>query len=132
MAAVQLTVLFATRNGEQVLPRTLHAYRRAVPPAAPWKLIVVDNGSRDSTPAILRWFKQYLPLEILNQPDAGKNRALNTGVEASAGRLVVIADDDAVPAPSFLRAWERYLDQCEDFSVDASSRCSRCRHRNGS
>ncbi len=117
MPTIQLTVLFATRNGEHVLPRTLEGFRRAAPPAVPWKLVVVDNASGDSTPAILSSFKPYLPLEVLDQPTAGKNRALNTAVEAIEGRLVVITDDDAIPASSFLDAWARYLDRCGDFGL---------------
>jgi glycosyltransferase involved in cell wall biosynthesis len=117
MQAIQLTVLFATRNGEYVLPRTLDGYRRAVPPRVPWKLVVVDNGSSDQTPAILNSFKRHLPLEVLQQPKAGKSRALNTGLEAIEGKLVVISDDDAIPAPSFLNAWERYLGRCAEFGL---------------
>jgi glycosyltransferase involved in cell wall biosynthesis len=48
--SIQLCVLLASRNGEHVLPRTLEAYRCAMPPAVQWKLIVVDNGSTDRTP----------------------------------------------------------------------------------
>jgi len=83
----------------------------------PWKLVVVDNGSSDSTQAILSSFKPYLPLEVLEQPKAGKSRALNTGVGAIEGQLAVITDDDAVPTFSFLEAWAQYLDQCLVFGL---------------
>jgi glycosyltransferase involved in cell wall biosynthesis len=114
---VILTVLFATLNGERVLPRTLDAYCRMDRSFSDWKIVVVDNGSQDTTSTILRSFKKTLPLEILQQSATGKNRALNLGLNALEGRLAVITDDDAIPAPSFLRAWSNYLDQAQDYEL---------------
>src|ERR1700733_8012236 len=101
MPSIELTVLFATRNGEHVLPRTLGGYRRLSAPAVGWKIVVVDNGSTDATPAIIQSFARDLPLQTLRQPVAGKSRALNTGLAAVEGRLLVLTDDDAIPSPSF-------------------------------
>ena len=64
MSDSALTILFATRNGEHVLPRTLEAYCGLEAPSQAWKMVVVDNGSDDLTPAILKSFKKRLPLEI--------------------------------------------------------------------
>ena len=108
---IDLTVLIATRNGEHVLPRTLNGYRRLAVPSVGWKLLVVDNASTDATPDIVGSYKQDLPLDLLRQPVPGKSRALNTGLAAVEGRLVVLADDDAVPAPGFLDAWAEYLER---------------------
>jgi glycosyltransferase involved in cell wall biosynthesis len=121
MSHVELTVLFAARNGEDVLPRTLEAYCRAQQPSYPWKMVIVDNGSRDSTREILASFKRRLPLETLHQPVAGKNRALNLGLSAVEGRLTIVTDDDAVPDPSFLTAWSSYLDRAQDYELFGGS-----------
>ncbi len=82
---IPLTVLFATRNGGGVLPRTLEAYRRVESPSHAWKMVIVDNGSTDSTSAIIASFKNQLPIEMLHEPVAGKNRALNRGLTAVEG-----------------------------------------------
>jgi GT2 family glycosyltransferase len=112
MGEVQITVLLATRNRAQTLNRALDGYRRIVAPPVAWKLVVVDNGSTDRTPNIVRSAKRALPVELLTESRAGKNRALNRGLDALDGRLVIITDDDAVPDPSFLTAWTKYL-ECE-------------------
>ena len=65
-------------------------------------MVIVDNGSDDSTPAILSSFKKRLPLETLHQPIAGKNCALNLGLSALEGHLAILTDDDAIPDRSFL------------------------------
>jgi glucosyl-dolichyl phosphate glucuronosyltransferase len=121
MSNVDLTVLFATRNGEDVLPRTLEAYCRVQQPQQSWKMVIVDNGSEDSTREILTSFKKRLPLETFQQPVAGKSRALNLGLSALEGRLVIITDDDAIPDPSFLTAWSSYLDRVQDYELFGGS-----------
>jgi glycosyltransferase involved in cell wall biosynthesis len=121
MPHVDLTVLFATKNGEDVLLRTLEAYCHLEQPSRGWKMVIVDNGSNDLTPAILASFKKRLPLETLQQPITGKNRALNVGVDALEGRLAIITDDDSIPDRSFLIAWSRYLAQEQDYHLFGGS-----------
>ena len=121
MSDVALTVLFATRNGEHVLPRTLEAYCRIEQPSHAWKMVIVDNGSKDLTPAVITSFKKRLPLETLLQPAAGKNRSLNCGLTIVEGQFVIITDDDAIPAPTFLAAWSAYLDKGRHFELFGGS-----------
>jgi glycosyltransferase involved in cell wall biosynthesis len=121
VSTAALTVLFATRNGERVLSKTLEAYCRVNAPIHPWKLVVVDNGSQDLTHNILASFGNRLPLQTMHEPTAGKNRALNHGLTVCEGRLVIVTDDDAIPDPSFLTAWEKYLDQYPDYEIFGGS-----------
>lgn len=97
-----LTVLFATRNGAGRLPRVLGAFERLTAPAGGWKLVVVENASADDTLAVLRGFEGRLPLTVLSQPRPGKNAALNLGLTAAQGDLVVLTDDDVLPATDWL------------------------------
>src|SRR5689334_2072679 len=110
MGDVQLTVLLATRNRDRLLARVLAGYRRAATPRVNWKLVIVDNGSTDATLSVLQSFQSILPLEVIREPLAGKNRALNKALPALEGRLIVITDDDAIPSSSFLTAWTKYSD----------------------
>jgi L-malate glycosyltransferase len=121
MSDVQLTILFATRNRQHLLARVLEGYRRATTPPVRWKMVIVDNGSSDATPAILKTYQRILPLESMLEPVAGKNRALNRALAAVEGRLVVITDDDAVPSSSFLMAWAKYLDFDSAFGLFGGS-----------
>ena len=121
MTDVDLTVLFATRNGASVLPRTLEAYCQAEKPTRGWKIVIVDNGSEDATPAILASFKKRLPLETLREPIAGQNRARNFGLDHLEGQLAILTDDDAIPDSSFLTAWSKYYDKCQDYELFGGS-----------
>ncbi len=114
---VALTVLLATRNGEAVLPRMLEAYRRIQPPTVPWKMLIVDNASTDATAKIIESFRAELPLEMLCAPLPGKSRALNGAIPALQGKLIVFTDDDTIPHPSFLAAWEKILHSKQDYEL---------------
>jgi hypothetical protein len=62
----------------------------------------VDNGSTDGTREVIASFKDRLPLTYVFEPVAGKNTALNAGLQAVQGDLVVFSDDDAFPRPDWL------------------------------
>ena len=104
-----LTVLMATYNGAGTLPEVLRAYAALQAPAGGWRLIIADNGSTDGTAAILAAFRGRLPLSAIHAPRRGKNAALNAALAlalraAGDGQdLFVFTDDDAVPAPDWLR-----------------------------
>jgi glycosyltransferase involved in cell wall biosynthesis len=97
-----LTVLLATHNGAATLPRVLAAYRALQSPPGGYQLVVVDNASNDATTAVLREQGAGLPLQVLHCPQRGKNRALNQGLTALRGDLVVLTDDDAAPRTDWL------------------------------
>lgn len=97
-----MTVVFATRNRAAGLARVLGAFARLLPPPGGWRLVVVDNGSTDSTPQVAAGFAARLPLTLLSAPVPGKNRALNMALPALAGELAVFTDDDVLPEPDWL------------------------------
>ena len=112
-----ITVIFATRDRAEGLGRVLDTYRRLEPPPGGWKLIVVDNGSRDATAATLDGYADLLPLTRLDQPRPGKNRALNRALTHAEGDLVVFTDDDVLPAPDWLRQLRRAADEHPAFDL---------------
>jgi glycosyltransferase involved in cell wall biosynthesis len=112
-----LTVLFATRNGARTLPGVLDSYLKMSVPAGGWKLIIVDNGSTDSTPDVVKSFENKLPLIYLREPAVGKNRALNKGLDYAEGDLVVLTDDDAYPGENWLAELRKVADTQSTVSI---------------
>ena len=92
-----ITVILATRDRCETLQQTLDALRGIRAPHGGWKLVVVDNGSRDATRAMLDRYATVLPLTAVDEPMAGKSRALNRAVPHIEGDLVVLTDDDVIP-----------------------------------
>ena len=101
-----ISVIIATWNGAPVLARTLEAMTALTAPDAGFEIIVVDNASTDDTPEIIEGFKDRLPLTHLHEARRGKAHALNTGIEAAQGDFLVFTDNDVIPDPDWLRAYE--------------------------
>lgn len=112
-----ISVLIATYNGADTLPQTLSALARLETPSGGWRLIIVDNGSTDATPAIISSFAGLLPLHILRLPQPGKSSALNLGLDHCEGDLVVFTDDDVIPNRDWLAAYRAAADAQPDVDV---------------
>ena len=65
------------------------------------EVVCVDDGSGDDTYARMRLLAGEHPgiVRALTQENAGKGAALNTGIAASGGEVVVLVDADGVFAP---------------------------------
>lgn len=89
------SVVVPTRNGEQVITRTLT--RLAGRLTAEDELIVVENGSTDATTSVLESIAQGwehpVVLTVLSS-EPGLGNALRTGTLASSGRRVLLTADD--------------------------------------
>ncbi|MBB1492211.1 MULTISPECIES: glycosyltransferase family 2 protein [unclassified Paracoccus (in: a-proteobacteria)] len=113
---MDLTVLFSTHNGADVLPFVLDAYARQSCDCT-WNMVVVNNASTDETAECLRSYSSRLPLTVINHPVPGKNGALNAALPKLEGSLIVVTDDDAIPAPDLLNQWARIAKAQPDFDL---------------
>ncbi len=111
------TILIATRNGAETLPRVFESYRHLETNGLPWKVVVVDNGSSDATAEVVARHARDLPLALLHEPRGGKNAALNRGLAEADGELLVFTDDDVIADPRWLAALRHAADRHPEFSI---------------
>jgi GT2 family glycosyltransferase len=107
-ASVTYSIVIATYNRAADLRGTLESLA-ALTPTATWETIVVDNNSGDETAAVVgEWADRFpVPLRYLFEATPGRSAALNTGIAAAAGDIIVTTDDDVrVPADWLDRAGE--------------------------
>jgi glycosyltransferase involved in cell wall biosynthesis len=89
------SVVIATHNRAADLRGTLASLAALATPD-PWEVIVVDNNSTDDTAAVVREIAATypVPLTYLFEPVPGRSAALNTGIAAARGSVIVTTDDD--------------------------------------
>ncbi len=101
-------IAICTWNRSALLAQTLESLTRLeIPPQLQWRVLVVDNGSRDDTEEILDAFCEVLPLVPLMELQQGHTLARNRAIAASTAELILWTDDDVIVSPGWLRA---YLD----------------------
>ncbi|WP_095012397.1 glycosyltransferase [Tsuneonella mangrovi] len=99
------SIIMASRNGADTLPLALGALAAIIRPDCEFEYLLVDNASDDATPHLLQAFADQHGGEVLAEPVPGKSHALNRALERARGELLVFLDDDAMPAPDWLRAY---------------------------
>lgn len=89
-----ITVLTATYNRAYTLPRLYESLERQGSKSFEW--VVVDDGSVDGTLSLLEEYqeKSTFPIKVVQQENAGKHIAINTGVSAARGDWIFIVDSD--------------------------------------
>ncbi|MDE2277286.1 MAG: glycosyltransferase family 2 protein [Burkholderiales bacterium] len=106
------TVAMCTHNHADRLVRTLADLPRVRPPRRPWELLVIDNGSTDTTPRLLR--DQAWPpgwqVRVVREDKLGLSNARNRAVAEARGTYIVFIDDDETADPDWLCAFERLID----------------------
>lgn len=89
------SVVIPVRDAARTLEACLASLTRLDP--APLELVLVDNGSTDDGPALLRAFAARsgaVPVRLLSEPRRGAARARNAGFRAAAGDVVAFTDAD--------------------------------------
>jgi GT2 family glycosyltransferase len=90
-----ISVVIATFNRAALLAETLEHLAQQ-PFAAGDEVIVVDNASTDETPRVIEAARARftVPLHHLDEPAAGKSRAIARAMTVAAGDVLAFTDDD--------------------------------------
>jgi glycosyltransferase involved in cell wall biosynthesis len=92
-----LTVLLAVHNGERYLTQTIESILSQS--YAEYEFLIIDDGSRDSTPHILKRYAQRdRRIRLLRHDNRGVGYTLNRGLAEARGALIaqIGADDLAI------------------------------------
>jgi glycosyltransferase involved in cell wall biosynthesis len=92
---IGVSVVIPVYNGAATLLAGLRALRRQTYPLD--EVIVVDDGSTDSSGDIARGFG----VRVISQSNAGPAAARNRGAAVAQGDILLFTDADCVPAPDW-------------------------------
>ncbi|HEB95945.1 MAG TPA: glycosyltransferase [Sedimenticola thiotaurini] len=85
-----VSVVIPTCDRAEVLPRALDSVLAQTRP--PLEIVVVDDGSSDGTPTLLR--RAYPGVRLLRQRNRGVSSARNRGIRAARGDWIALLDSD--------------------------------------
>jgi glycosyltransferase involved in cell wall biosynthesis len=103
-----VSIIVCVHNGATRIIPTLKALAvQVIPRNLACELLIVDNGSTDSTAelATTHWnsLGNPFPLSILVEPKAGKGNALIRGYDSARYELMLLCDDDNWLQPGYLK-----------------------------
>ncbi|GAA4448259.1 glycosyltransferase family 2 protein [Rurimicrobium arvi] len=84
-----------------------------------FELIIVNDGSKDDTEAIIRSYADRR-IVLINQENSGVAAALNTGIAQARGALIARADADDICLPDRLGVQYEFLTAHPDYVLVAS------------
>lgn len=93
----RISVVVCSYNGARTIRDCLEGLRGLAYPS--FEVIVVNDGSADATPDIVR---EYPEFQLISTANRGLSAARNTGYLAATGDIVAYTDDDARPDPHWL------------------------------
>jgi glycosyltransferase involved in cell wall biosynthesis len=101
-------VIIPARNAAATLPQAIASVLSQT--ETNLRLIVVDDGSDDETPAIVRDFaSRDARVTLLSQSGQGISAAMNAGIAAGAAAFIARLDADDIAAPDRIARQLRYL-----------------------
>jgi glycosyltransferase involved in cell wall biosynthesis len=99
-----LSVVIPTYNRCKTLQKALSAYLEQTALQAIAEILVVDDGSTDSTQAVVAALarESTIPIRCIGQENKGPAAARNAGISEASSELILFTDDDIIPGPTLV------------------------------
>jgi glycosyltransferase involved in cell wall biosynthesis len=101
--SLKASVIIPTYNNCSILQKNIDSILNQSIPLSEYEVIVVDDGSTDSTSEI---FEKYDSnnLKYIKKEHSGRAKARNSGIVASSGEIIIFIDSDVIPCKNFVEA----------------------------
>ncbi len=131
-----VSVIVPVYNAERFIAETIATVQQQT--LTDWELLLIDDGSTDQTPNVIRPFLADSRIRYIRKENAGVSEARNTGIEIAAGEYYAFLDADDLWDPQNLEKKVAAIrEQGTDFSfsdleeIDEHSQTIGHDHRNG-
>lgn len=110
----KVSVIMPVYNGERYVEQAIDSLLSQS--FQDWELIIVDDGSTDSTPLILN---RYIDprVRVIRQMNGGEANARNTGLDNMRGEYMAFLDADDIYLPNALADLSSFLDSNQRYGV---------------
>lgn len=100
-SAAEVTIVIPVYNGAELTENCLRAIA-ANTPKGMYRVVVVDNGSKDGTRELLERLRAPELTVIGNAGNLGFAKACNQGAQAAGGEFILFLNNDTLPHPGWL------------------------------
>lgn len=97
MTTPAITALIDTYNHERFIEQAIESVLRQDYPASQMEILIVDDGSTDRTPDIIRKFEPRV--RLIRKTNGGQASSFNTGIQEARGEIIAFLDGDDWWAP---------------------------------
>jgi cellulose synthase/poly-beta-1,6-N-acetylglucosamine synthase-like glycosyltransferase len=115
-----VTVIVPCWNEEKTVSATVHSILNMDYPKDQLKIIIVDDGSTDSTWNVIQKFSQNPQISLYTKQNGGKYTALNLGLSKTTTELVGCLDADSFADKNALKTVVTYFQDKETMAVAPS------------
>lgn len=111
---VMVSIIMPAYNADKYIAETIESVVNQT--YNNWELLVIDDGSIDSTSEIVKSFSDDRII-LVQQKNGGVSSARNKGVDLSKGRYITFLDADDVLPPNSLKVRVEYLERNSDIDL---------------
>ncbi|WP_444994548.1 glycosyltransferase [Aliikangiella sp. IMCC44359] len=97
-----ISIVIPTRNRAESLKRCLLSIEKQSASKSCFEVIVIDNGSTDSTKGVAESFSTSLNLVYCYAPTPGLHTGRHKGLELAQAEIITYIDDDIIAFPNWL------------------------------
>ena len=100
----KISVIIPARNEEDNIGKLLIALQQQTYPKDLFEVIVIDDHSTDKTIEVVRKFPEVKLLQLKEgNINSYKKKAIETGIAAADGELIITTDADCMPGKEWLQ-----------------------------
>ncbi|MGD9850781.1 MAG: glycosyltransferase family 2 protein [Nitrospirales bacterium] len=118
-SVVDISVVVPLLNEERYVGHCIESLLSQTYPKDRFEVIVIDNGSQDSSYAIV---EQYPQIKLLVESEKGSYAARNRGITEASGSVIAFIDPDCMPDKDWLQNIASAMDE-PDVLVLLGRRC---------
>lgn len=109
---IKISVLVPARNEEENIGKLLTVLQQQTYPQKMFEVIVIDDHSTDRTAEVVKRFSAVKLLQLKEENiNSYKKKAIETGIAAANGDLIVTTDADCVPGKEWLQTLASFKEE---------------------